>query len=62
MTVEQRGRCVCVLHGHPKKAGSKTDKPKGSIIKCYCGADMKDNWKKAEAMHYAITQSQKKRR
>jgi len=56
--VRQRGRCVCVLHGHKKKKGSKRDKPKGTIIKCYCGPNMKENWRKARAMHYAILHSQ----
>jgi len=33
--VEKRGNKWCVVHGHPKKPGSKTDKPEGSIIKCF---------------------------
>jgi len=46
--VERRGKKWCVVHGHPKKAGSKTDKPEGSIIKCF------DTKKEADAMHRAI--------
>lgn len=60
--VKQKGRCVCVVHGHAKKKGSKTDKAKGANIKCYCGKSMKDNWRKARAMHYAITRSQARRK
>jgi len=52
-TVVKRGNQWCVVHGHPKKKGSKTDKPKGSIIKCHPTA------KKAYAQHYAIMMSQK---
>lgn len=35
--VENRGgkNPWCVVHGHPKKKGSKTDKPAGSVIKCH---------------------------
>lgn len=52
---------ACVLHGHPKKAGSKTDKPAGTPIKCYpfsgeggrAGAI-----KKAYSQHYAITKNE----
>lgn len=44
----------CVVHGHPKKAGSKTDKPEGSIIKCFRYKEQ------AEAMHRAILASQAK--
>jgi len=49
--VEKRGDRWCVVHGHPKKAGSKTDKPEGSIIKCFSGPDAKS---RAQAMHKAI--------
>lgn len=59
MTVAKRGNCWCVLHGHPQKKGSKTDKPKGSVIKCFCGPNDTENKRKAEAMHYAIIQSQR---
>jgi hypothetical protein len=45
--VERDGKW-CVIHGHPKKEGSKTDKPKGTTIKCF------DSKKKALAMHAAI--------
>ena len=52
MTVETRGGRYCVVHGHPKKKGSKTDKPKGSIIKCFKDKD------KARKMHTAIVLSE----
>lgn len=58
--IAKRDNCYCVLHGHPKKLGSKTDKPKGSVIKCFCGPNMKANLKKAQGMHYAIRKSQKR--
>lgn len=60
--IEKRGKCVCVIHAHPKKKGSKTDKEAGTPIKCFCGKDPKTNMKKAQAMHYAIVQSQKKKK
>lgn len=44
----------CVVHGHPRKKGSKTDKPMGSVIKCF------NNARDAFAMHYAIVMSQKR--
>ncbi len=37
-----------VFHAHPKKAGSKTDKPKGTLIKKFATK------KEALAMHRAI--------
>ena len=46
----------CVVHGHPRKKGSKKDKPKGSVIKCF------ETKEKAEAMHTAIIISQKRRK
>lgn len=52
---------ACVLHGHPKKPGSKTDKPAGSVIKCFpfSGEGGRDGAiKKAYQQHYAITKSQ----
>lgn len=61
MSVKKKGRCVCVVHGHAQKKGSKRDKPKGSNIKCYCGPSMKENWRKAQAMHAAIRHSQARR-
>jgi hypothetical protein len=61
MSVKWKGGCACVIHGHPKKKGSKTDKPKGSNIKCYCKGSRKQKMKKAQAMHYAIIKSQKRR-
>lgn len=33
--IVQRGSQWCVVHGHEQKPGSKTDKPKGAIIKCF---------------------------
>jgi hypothetical protein len=45
------------VHGHLRKKGSKRDKPKGSIIKCYPGT--KVGLQKARAMHYAIIKSKK---
>lgn len=55
MSVVQRGSQWCVVHGHPKKAGSKTDKPKGSVIKCFASRA------RAMAMHTAIRLSQLRR-
>lgn len=46
--VRKRGDEYCVLHGHPKKPGSKTDKPKGAVIACH------PTKAKAEAQHRAI--------
>jgi hypothetical protein len=60
MMVEKRGDSWCVLHGHPKKEGSKTDKPAGTPIKCYSIAKYGEDLarKKAFAMHYAIQKSE----
>lgn len=52
--VRKIGNKWCVLHAHPKKEGSKTDKPEGSVIKCFSSEKM------AIAMHQAILISQKK--
>lgn len=60
MTVEKRGERWCVVHGHPQKKGSKTDKPKGSVIKCFPGTPQ--GKEKAMAMHRAILISQAKQR
>ena len=54
-----------MVHGHPRKVGSKTDKPKGSVIKCYPfkpGSETSEaNAKrKADAQHYAIMMSEQK--
>jgi hypothetical protein len=49
--VEKRGNQWCVVHGSPRKPGSKTDKPEGTVIKCF---DIK---KDADAMHRAIEAS-----
>jgi len=51
--VRKRGNKWCVLHGHPKKKGSKTDKPMGSVIKCF------STKKEAMAMHRAIMAGKK---
>ena len=51
--IEKRGNKWCAVHGHPQKSGSKTDKPKGSIIKCF------DTYAEAKRMHTAIIISQK---
>lgn len=48
------GKGYCVLHAHKQKEGSKTDKPAGSIIKCF------DTKEEAMAMHQAIIISQQK--
>jgi hypothetical protein len=53
--VEKRGDKYCVLHGHPMTPGSKTDKPIGSVIKCF------DTEAEAQAMHKAILISEAKR-
>jgi len=56
MTVKKRGSKYCVVHGHAKKKGSKTDKPKGSTIACH------DTKKEALAQHRAIMASKKKKK
>ena len=48
----------CVLHGHPQKKGSKTDKPIGAVIKCFPGTP--EGKAQALAMHAAILLSEKK--
>lgn len=53
--VEKRGSQWCVLHAHPKKKGSKTDKPPGSVIHCFPTKE------KALAQHRAIMASKAKR-
>ncbi len=52
--IVKRGNQWCVVHGHPKKEGSKTDKPEGSVIKCF------NTKHEAVAMHVAITINQAK--
>lgn len=54
--IEKRNGKYCVVHGHPKKPGSKTDKPEGSVIKCF------DTLAEAEKMHKAIIISQQKQK
>lgn len=48
----------CVVHAHPKRPGSKTDKLPGSIIKCFPGTP--EGKRKADAMHTAILLSQQR--
>lgn len=55
MTVVKRGSKHCVVHGHPKKKGSKTDKPKGTVIACH------KTKAKAQAQHKAIMASKTRR-
>jgi len=57
--VVKRGDKWCVIHGHPQKPGSETDKPDGSVIKCFPGTP--EGKKQAEAMHKAIIISKIKR-
>ena len=61
--VVKRGDSWCVVHGPPQKPGSKTDKPIGSVIKCYSIKEYGEEGarKRAEAMHKAIVISQSKR-
>ena len=54
--VVKRGNKYCVVHGHPQKAGSKIDKPEGTVIKCFSTKE------EAEAMHKAILVSQSKKK
>lgn len=42
----------CVVHAHPQKPGSSTDKPPGSIIKCF--PHTTEGHERALAMHRAI--------
>jgi len=61
--VVKRGNAYCVVHGHPQKPGSKTDKPKGTAIKCYSftpGNEQSENEarRKAFKMHRAILVNQ----
>ena len=62
--IAKRENKWCVFHGHPQKPGSKRDKPKGSIIKCYSfnpkikGAEKKAK-NRATKMHQAILISQR---
>ena len=65
--IVKRGNRWCVVHGHPMKKGSKTDKPKGTIIKCYSftpgNKQSEANAKaKAKKMHQAILISESKRK
>jgi hypothetical protein len=63
--VVKRGNTWCVVHGHPRKKGSKTDKPKGTLIKAYRftpgnAASEAQAKRKAEKMHAAILANQNK--
>lgn len=55
--VRKNGRIIGydVVHGSPRKPGSKTDKPVGAIIKRFKGKRAKT---RAEKMHAAIRISQ----
>ena len=62
MGVEKRGAYWCTVHGSPQKPGSPTDKPKGSIIKCWSIEKYGDEGAKERALkqHQAIAISQAK--
>jgi len=65
--IVKRGNKWCVVHGHPKKKGSKTDKPEGTVIKCYpfkLGNKQSEAAAKAKAkkMHQAILISESKKK
>ena len=49
-----------MAHAHPRKKGSKTDKPIGTVIKCFPGTSA--GRKRANAMHQAILILQSKRK
>ena len=53
---------ACVRHAHAQKAGSKTDKPVGTVIKCYLFSTYgrKKAIEKAHALHYAIVMSERR--
>jgi hypothetical protein len=57
--VVKRGGRWCVMHSSPQRPGSKTDKPPGTIIKCYSIATYGDKGtrQRALAMHRAIEAS-----
>ena len=50
--VVKRGNQWCVVHAHEQKEESKTDKPPGTVIKCFATK------KEADEMHRAILASQ----
>lgn len=54
--IKKIGDKWCVVHGSPKKKGSKTDKPMGTVIKCF------KSKKDALRMHRAIMASKSKRK
>ncbi len=55
--VVRRGSRWCVVHAHPKKPGSTTDRAPGTPIKCFTGPNAKQ---RAIKMHQAILISQAK--
>ena len=56
MGVVKRGRKWCTVHGSPRKKGSKTDKPKGSVIACF------PTKKAAMRQHRAISMSKARKK
>lgn len=58
--VKKIGSQWCVIHAHPQKAGSKTDMPAGTPIKCWSIKEYgeEEAKKRANAMHRAILFSQ----
>ena len=52
--VVKRGNQYCVVHAHKQKPGSKTDKPPGTIIKCF------NTRAEADRMHRAILANENK--
>lgn len=64
--IKKIGSAYVVVHGHAKKKGSKTDKPKGTVIKKYPfkpGSERSEAEakRKAQKMHTAIILSQRRR-
>jgi hypothetical protein len=55
MSVKKTNSKWAVVHGHPKKKGSKTDKPKGAVIKSF------KTKAEADRMHRAIMANKAKR-
>ena len=54
--IKKVGKMWAVVHAHPKKRGSKRDKPKGTVIKKF------KTKKAAYKMHRAIASSQARRK
>jgi len=61
--VVKRGDFWCVVHGSQQKAGSKTDQPIGTTIKCYSIKKYGNAGARELAydMHYAIQKSKEER-